>query len=258
MAIATPVYAFIAKRSHTVVVPKLHQGASTTVCPAGEHVSSGGAIGQFHAPVGSGPIMFPEGMRRTAANKWTVYGWNNAPLTGSRLTAVAYCDHGAVPTVAEQTVSLPGQRVATAVATCPPGRVVVGGGYNSASSAGHLEIVIRLGLLSARQWVVSMGNFRSAATRLTAIAYCGQGVEPTEAAAAVTLGAHKGGTARVSCPSGTSILFGGLVTSSPTAGKKFADLAPFSWSAASTKQWVVTGYNAGNLAGTLLALAYCR
>ena len=241
------------------MVPKLRPGAATAVCPAGEHVTSGGVIGQFRPPVGNGPIMFPEGMRRTAGNKWTVYGWNNALFTGSRLTAVAYCDHGAVPAVAEQTVALPGGKVATAIAACPAGSVVVGGGYNSASSPGHLEIVVRLGLLSARQWVVSMGNFRSAGTKLTAIAYCGHGVAPTEAAAAATLGAHKGGTVRVSCPSGTSVLFGGVAASSPgTSSKQFADLAPFSWTAADTKQWVVTGYNAGNLAGTLFAVAYCR
>ena len=238
---------------------KLRQGAATAVCPKGEHVSSGGIIGQFRPPVGEGPEMFPEGMRRTAANKWTVYGLNNAALTGSRLTAVAYCDHGAVPTVAQHTVSLPGLKVASAVATCPAGSVVVGGGYNSASSPGHLEIVIRFALLSPRDLVVSMGNFRTAATTLTAIAYCGHGVAPTEASSAVTLGAHKGGTARVNCPSGTSIVFGGVVTNSPgTSVKSFANLAPFSWSAASTKQWVVTGYNVGNLAGTLFAVAYCR
>ncbi len=203
--------------------------------------------------------MFPEGMRRTAGNKWTVYGLNDAPLTGSRLTSVAYCDHGAIPTVAQQTVTLPGGKLASAIATCPAGSVVVGAGYNSAAAPGHLEILVRLGLLSPRQLVVSMGNFRPVATKLTAIAYCGHGAAPTEAAAALTLGAHEGGTVRVSCPSGTSIVFGGVVANSPgTSRSSFADLAPFSWSAASTKQWVVTGFNAGNLAGTLFAIAYCR
>jgi hypothetical protein len=258
VAVASPVYGFVAKRSHSVVVPKLQKGSATARCPAGEHVTSGGVIGQFRPPIGAGPIMFTEGMRRTAANKWTVYGWNNADFIGSRLTAIAYCDKGPVPTVAQKTVTLPGFRVASAIATCPAGTVVVGGGYNSGASAQHVEILARLNRLASTQWVVTMVNLRSAATKLTSIAYCGHGVAPTQVASMVTLAAQKGGTARVSCPAGTSIVFGGVVANSPVVGKKSAVVAPFSWSAASTKQWVVTGFNAGDTAGGLIAVAYCR
>ena len=33
---------------------------------------------------------------------------------------------------------------------------------------------------------------------------------------------------------------------------------PCSWTAQTPTQWVVSGYNAGNLAGSLIAVAYCR
>jgi hypothetical protein len=53
-------------------------------------------------------------------------------------------------------------------------------------------------------------------------------------------------------------VFGGLVAHSPAVGKKAAVIAPFSWTASSNTQWVVSGYNAGGVAGTLDAVAYCR
>ncbi len=258
VALATPAIVFASKTTRGVVVPKLATRSVTTSCPRGEHVSFGGVVAQFVAPPHSGAIVLPEEMRRSASNRWTVTGTSTSDVTGSRLTAVAYCDQGSVPSSVSNSVSIGGLRVGSAIATCPAGTVVVGGGYESDASATHQEIVVRLEALSARQWAVTVLNISSAATTLTALGYCaGRGVAH-ERSTTLQLPAHTGGTARVTCPKSTSLAFGGLLANSSTSGNKTAVIAPFSWTAASTTQWVVTAYNAGDATGSLDAFAYCR
>jgi hypothetical protein len=258
VALATPGFAFVSRATRGVVVRKLSRGSVTATCPKGEHVSFGGVVAQFHAPPHSGAIVLPEGMRRTAPNRWTVTGMSSSDVIGSRLTAVAYCARGSVPTSASSSVKVAGYSRGSTIATCPAGTVVVGGGFNAGASLQHQEIVERLAEPSARQWAVTVLNISKTKTTLTALAYCSRGGAPSAYSTTLSLPAHRGGTARVSCPKGTSILVGGLVAHSPAIGKKAAVLAPFSWTAASNSQWVVTGYNAGTVAGTLDALAYCR
>jgi hypothetical protein len=257
IALAAPAFAFASKSTRGVVVPKLASKSVTATCPKGEHVSFGGVVAQFASPPHSGPIVLPEGMRRTAPDRWTVTGTSASDVTGSRLTAEAYCDRGPVSATVSNSVKVGGFRAGTAIATCPAGTVVVGGGYNAGASKKNQEIVARLAALSANKWAASVFNISTTATTLTALAYCAKHVPVVGYVTAVTLAAHKGGTARVSCAKGTSLVFGGLYASSPTVGKKVAAIAPFSWTAASKTQWVVTAYNAGDVAGSIDALAYC-
>ena len=107
-------------------------------------------------------------MRRTANDRWSVYGKNESDLVGSRLTSIAYCDHGAVPRVASKTASLPGLRSGSVIATCPPGTFVVGGGFNSGATPKHLAALAHLNRLSPTQWIVTMINLFPAATTITA------------------------------------------------------------------------------------------
>ncbi len=260
VAICTPVFAFASRATHAVVVPKLAKGSATATCPTGEHVSFGGLVAQFKPPVGAGALVFPTGMRRTANNKWTVYGQSGTTYGGSRLTAVAYCDHGtAAPRIASNTVTLPALSERTATATCPAGTIAVAGGYNSGAAVNHVELLTRLEQgATTRQWLVSMLNIEKTATKLTAYAYCAPGADPTIISKVVTVPANKGATAHASCPTGTTLLFGGLLALSPGDAHHSAALEPFSWTASSTKQWDVVAYNIGDRAGYLTALAYCR
>ena len=228
----------------------------TATCPKGEHVSFGGVIAEFKPPpgVGTRPLVFAEGMRRTAADRWTVSGQSGTKSVGSHLTSIAYCDRGRVPTSVSKKVGLAANQVGSATATCPAGLVVVGGGFNSGAAPGHLELVVQLARVTSTQWRVTLRNIAPGATSVTAIAYCGHGPAPKVQVSAVGMAAKKGGTARASCPAKTSLVFGGLVALSPSS----ADLEPFSWTAASTTQWAVGGYNDGGSNGTMEALAYCR
>jgi hypothetical protein len=260
IALAAPVVAFASRATRGVVVRKLESGSVTATCPKGEHVSFGGLVAEFKPPPDSTnkPVVFPEGMRRTAPDRWTVTGQSGTPGIGSRLTAIAYCDRGAVPSTASSTVAVAANRTGSVTATCPAGKVVVGGGYNSGASRAHLELMVRLERPTPTQWRVILRNIAPRATTITALAYCGPGPAPTPHVNTVKLPKNKGGTARASCPADTSLVFGGLIANSPRSGVHGADLEAFSWSAASTKQWVVTGFNDGDAGGTLEALAYCR
>jgi len=203
--------------------------------------------------------VFPTGMRRTATGKWSVYGQSGSSKMGSRLTAVAYCDHGtAASIVKEKKVSVGAFANASVAATFPVGTVVVAGGINSRAGLNHIELVTRLDRPTPRQFRASVVNITASSTVLTAYAYCGGGVAPTVHKRTVTLAARKGGIARAYCPAGTKLVFGGLLQTSPVSGSHGADVAPFSWTAPSNTEWNVTGYNAGDRAGTLSALAYCR
>ena len=120
-----------------MIVPKLASRTVTAHCPKGEHVSFGGVIDEFKPPpkTSKHPIVFPTAMHRNGSSGWTVAGQSEAFDTGSRLTAVAYCDRGSVPSVATSSARLGVDDFNTTVATCPTGTIVVGGGYSSGSSS---------------------------------------------------------------------------------------------------------------------------
>jgi hypothetical protein len=259
VVLAAPVFAFTTKVMSGVTIPKEAKGSATATCPSGEHVGFGGVVAEFQGPPNSGPIVFPEGMRRTATGKWSVYGQSGSTHVGSRLTAVAYClPTTFAPSIVSTTVTVSGFHFGSATATCPTGKVLVAGGYNTGAAIDHIELVAQLERLSSTQWHVSVTNLDSGATKLTAYAYCGKGPAPQVASTTITLGGSHGGFARVHCPAGKTIVFGGLTETSPVDGVHGAAVAPFSWTAASNTEWDVYGYNAGDRNGTLQALIYCR
>ena len=152
-------------------------------------------------------------MRRTAPDRWTVIGQSGTPGTGSRLTSIAYCGRGAVPSAASNTVSLAAYRTGSATATCPAGTVVVGGGYKSGASLATLRsCCLVCEATTPTQWRVMLRNIaKFRATALTALAYCGSRSGAHRCTSTtVAMPGEKGGTARASCPAKTSLVFGGL------------------------------------------------
>jgi hypothetical protein len=261
VALAVPAYGFASRTTRTVVIAQAKAGSATAKCPKGEHVSFGGVVGEFKPPPRAlkHPSILPSSMHRTAAGSLTVKGRNLAVGAGSHLSAIAYCDRGAVPRVVSHTVKLAGFNGNIADATCPAGTVVVGGGYASAASPTHVEYLGELGLESPTTLRVAMVNLSKVATTITASAYCGKGNAPTEVERTVTLAGRKGGTAHASCPAGTKLLFGGLDSTPPTGtSAHFSTVVMFGMTAPSPTTWSVNGYNVGDLKGTLTAIAYCR
>ena len=258
--LALPVFAFASRASGTVVVRRMASGSATARCPSGEHVGFGGVVAGFAPPpnVPHNPEVFTEGMVRTAPDRWTVSGHSGTSGIGSRLTAVAYCERGAVPRVVAVTEAFHAHESLAVAATCPPGTVVVGGGFKSGATAEHIDLLVRLDRPSPSTWRAWMRNISANATTLTALAYCGTGAAPTPYTVTRPIGKVSYGAVGAVCPAGKSLLFGGLVASSPGSGRHGADLEPFTWTAPSTRSWSVSAYNAGDGAGSLQAIAYCR
>ena len=175
IAVAAPVYAFVSTSSHEVKVHKFARGSTTATCPKGEHVAFGGVVAQYQ-PAGPGPkYVLPTGMRRTADDRLTAYGFDNSRATEGHLTAVAHCDRGNVATAVEKSQLLPGGEGGSVVATCPAGTVVVGGGFDTYGGPRQINLVDRLERVSARQWLASANSITPNPTNLTAIAYCRAG-----------------------------------------------------------------------------------
>jgi hypothetical protein len=249
LALATPVFAFASRSVHDVVVPTRGAAASTAACPKGEHVGFGGMAGDIRVTFPQFRVV-PEGMRVTANNKWTVYGKGYSP--SGRLRSVAYCVRGSVgPRVVSKSAAVGRRTVGTVIATCPPGTVVVAGGYNAGTGVRNQEALRRFERVGTRQWLVTM-RVDGLSTTVTAYAYCSSGAAPRLASSTVKLTRFGNVSARASCPKGTSLVGGGLTTSS-----LYGSFDVSSLTASTSTQWVVKAGNAGN-SGSFTAEAYCR
>ena len=255
VALAAPVFAYVSSATRAVTVPKHGHRAVTATCPRGQNVTSGGVIAQFD--VAHDAIVYPTGMRKTAAGSWSVYGSSLSTTRGSQLTAVAYCANVNPVITATKTVKVREGQSGAATATCPAGTVVVGGGFNTRAFP-HFEDVKGMERRTARTWRVTILNITGGGTSITAIAYCGHGAVPVMRAHAIRIASGGGGTVRARCPAGTQLLFGGEVSAAPGVAVKLAHVFPFRFSAESKTSWAVAAGNGGGTAGTLTALAYCR
>ena len=253
--LAVPVFALATQVKSTVVVKRLAKSAATAVCPGSEHVAFGGLTGQF-SPVND-ELVFPTGMRESAAGKWTVYGQSVSTTRGSQLTAVAYCSNAPAPTAVQETVSVAKGHLGRAVAKCPAGTVVVGGGFNTKAFP-QVGAVAGLERIAADAWRVSILNIGDGPTTVTAIAYCGAGPAPTAKSAAVLLRSGAIGTAKATCPGGTALLFGGEIASASGLADRLPHVLAFSFAPVSNTQWNASGGNGGGSPGWITALAYCR
>ena len=259
VAIAVPAVAAVSAFTKDAKVHRFAKGSVTARCPAGQHVSFGGIVAQFRPPAGP-PYVLPGGVRRTADDQLTVYGFNNSRAAEGHLTAVAYCDNGSAPAAVERSASS-GEGAASVVVSCPAGTVLVGGGYDGHPSPRHHDLIDSLERISSTQWRATSSELTAEQSTLTAIAYCAAGVAPKLYSTTVKVAGHTAGTARANCPAHTSLVFGGLIAQKTGAAYQAAHTAQveaFSWTAPSHSQWVVTAFNVGSRTGNLTALAYCR
>jgi hypothetical protein len=158
--------------------------------------------------------------------------------------------------VVQTTVSVAPHQVKGAVAKCPAGTVVVAGGFNTRAHP-YEEVVKGLERTAADSWRATILNIGSVSTTITSIAYCGPGPAPTLTSAQVNIAGFRGGTARATCPGGTTLVFGGLVVTTGWSND-LPHLVPFSFTADSTTTWSVAASNVNSVAGKATALAYCR
>ena len=214
---------------------------------------------EFVAPPHSGPIVLPGSMRRTAAGRWTVTGASGSGTTGSRLTAVAYCDTGPEPTTASHSVTVVGLAAGSATATCPTGKVLVAGGFNAGTSSKHQEIVRRLEASSPRQWTVTVLEHLAHGhdTHRGRVLLAGR--DPVGALEAVDAAPAQGRYRSGGLSEGDFARVRRFARAFARGGRQGGGGRTLQLDRVASKtQWVVTGYNAGAAPGSLDALAYCR
>jgi hypothetical protein len=250
---AAPAGAFQWKASKTIIVPKFQKGAVSAKCPAGQVVGFGGLVAEYHHGAST---LYPTGMRKTAAGQWTAYGQSMAPTRGSQLTSIAYCSAVGPTQVVENTVSVLGHHVGSAVATCPVGTVVVAGGFNTRGIP-HFAAMKGLERIADDQWRATIVNVNQWTTTITSIAYCGPGPAPIMVSGQVNVPANSGATARATCPLGTELLFGGH-TATVGVGDHLPHILPFGFQAETTTRWGVAAKDVNKVPGKVTALAYCR
>jgi hypothetical protein len=147
--------------------------------------------------------------------------------------------------------------VSTAVATCPSGTVVFGGGFSAPLLSGSTAIAVFESYRSAPgSWTASalrLGGSGAAAS----VAYCRRSSRPiadVTATGAVPSGTAKTGSATATCPSGTRLVAGGFQSS---RGPGTAALAVPWTNMASGSSWSLVSANNSSGAQTITAHAYC-
>jgi hypothetical protein len=246
VVVAAPVWAFASRSTHVAVVPGggpgsrgVTFGSSTATCPSGQHVLFGGFKNGL------------AGMRRTANNRWTVYGVNfTPPPAGSApigLYSMAYCGYGPVASKATSTVVVRDRssvyQSGSATARCPAGTVVVAGGF--ATTPDVAVIVTALERVAADLWRVAAYLGTGTSTALTAIAYCGPG--PAPKLVSRTMKNYVSGPVPATCPTGKRLVFGGAIVT-PSPGSVLQTMR-----AKNQRTWTV-----GGIGEAMTALAYCR
>jgi hypothetical protein len=240
VAVAVPAFAYVSRDTRKVVIrsgngPQFGSAAAT--CPHGQIVLFGG----FTYGVA--------GMHRTANNQFTVDGFNlrGGPLT---VTSFAYCGYGAVPTKATKTIAI--SSAGTVTATCPPGKVVLAGGF--AASRHTVLAVTRLQRIGVNRLLVS-AYLRYGISKhglLTAIAYCGAGPAPQLVSRTQSF-SKDGGNVDATCPAGKTLTFGGVIA----RASGYPPLV-FSMAAVSQGTWRARVSTDARVPSTLTSLAYCR
>src|SRR5262245_38049035 len=250
MTVAVPGYAFVSRSVHSVLMPAnqetVVERSVTASCPSSEGASFGG-FGSALASI--------RGMHRTADNHWTVDGLREPFEYGywrpGKITAIAHCRSGAVPFRVARAKRI--RHDGSVTATCPVGTVLLAGGFTA--SRGTIMAINGLERVVPRQWRVSITAVRGS-TKLTSIAYCGRGTSPTLVRRHVALD-HAVRTTRATCPAGESLIFGGVIATTPTSALGSHAYVTRMKAGASMHRWTVSAGTFGT-EGDLTALAYCR
>ena len=253
---------FMASESFTVSRPD-DKPRSTASCPGGKTVVPlGGGMVSSPTPGADGEGVYPHSYERLGSQR----GWHVTPVlydpspgfTAPRTVILqVVCGPKSTHVVPmRKTVYVQPGEVERAVATCPSGRKLFGGGFqrtNFVTRGGNYVTSSRA--ISADQWEVTGSAFGNFGGELTAIAYCRRARGPIvqEVSAQTTIAPGEYGVATTPpCPGGKVMIFGGFHTS-PEGPALFSD-GYFQQSGG----WSAGAYVFGEKAATLTSYGYCH
>jgi hypothetical protein len=186
-----------------VSVPASSQAGVTADCPSGTVVTAGGFAT-------SGSNMFVKTMSMNG-NNWQVYGVNLI-ASSQLLNSYAICLHNSGGTTSQvvKQVTAPANDIGHAVAACPGGSVVTGGGY-----ASNDQFTVYNSSKSGNGWQVYARNNSGSSQLLNAYAVCLAGTTATSSQVGVqgTVPANSTKGVQVECPSGSILTGGGFAGS---------------------------------------------
>lgn len=179
-------------------------GQAVVSCPAGSVVTGGGYATSDDLFVYT---------HLKSGNGWQVYAKNNS-ASSKLLNAYAIClsnTGGSTSQVSEQ-VSAAAGGIGHAVAACPAGTVVTGGGYASKSDG---SLLVYNSSRSGNGWEVYAQNSSGSSQLLNAYAICLADVSGTtsEVVKQETVGGNSAGSSTAECPSGSLVTGGGFAGS---------------------------------------------
>lgn len=240
--------------SALLTAPAGAQTRGTVTCPAKTVPYDGGAVISSTSTLSNLNSSFP-----------TDTGWdvdvNNAGAAADTFRVYAVCAKKNVKwsIVFGTPVTNAATAQNSALATCPAGtRVTGGGGYSSSGSLQvNMNTTIPLktgtGKKATYSWRTDENNASTTATTITSVAVCGRAAGyKIVAGTTVTMNAQSQGSATVACPSPTVVLGGGGFSSSGSTVVDLNSTLPIS-----TTTWQV--YEDNNTTGTnsLTAYAVC-
>jgi len=147
----------------------------------------------------------------------------------------------------------------TAVANCPSGKQVIGGGFSAPLNMSVALVVHDSYRSSAQSWTVNARNLSAVSGAATGYAYCRKTTKSqvTDSAQSVGLsGVADTKTLSPTCPAGTKLVGGGFQSS---VGPNTSDWVIVDQNAPGpgSGAWTVTGVNATASSKTLTAHTYC-
>jgi len=175
-------------------------GNSTVACPSGSVVVGGG----FAA--GNNMVVYTHSME---GNGWRVYAKNNS-ASDQLLNAYAICLSNTTGSTAQQLnqVTASAGGIGHAVAACPAGSVVTGGGYASNPDS----LWVYNSSMTGNSWQVYAKNTSGANQLLNAYAICLSGTTGTTSQVGdqISIAGNASDGAAVACPSGSLVTGGGF------------------------------------------------
>jgi hypothetical protein len=229
-------------------------------CPGKTFPLGGGAVSS-PAIEADGAGAYPHSYERLGVQR----GWHISevlfdptPLgsTPRTITLQVICGKGLVPTASpHKTIFMRSGQTKTAVARCPGGRKLFGGGFqrnNWISTGGSYVTESRA--VGTKAWSVTGTSFGRWGGELTAIAYCAKdkSLPLSEVSASTTIPAGAAATATTpTCPAGRSLTSGGFSLN----GSQNAFFGDGSLNRDGT--WSATGYGFFGAVPSFTAYGYC-
>ena len=228
--------------ARTFSVAEQQVGIATATCPAGKR-AVGGGVGQLDTDntaakstaaqvEQSGPLDETGTAANTesgdVARSWLGSVFNNGPIRAFRMFVI--CSATSDATIEETAFSVAAGTLNGAVATCPAGKRVVGGGIASTGPSPRFSQVLQSGPLDdtgatattesgdiAKSWSASVGNSDGDVTRAYRVfAICSATSDAIVAAKTFSLGDGEHGVGVATCPPGRRAVGGGMGETGPS------------------------------------------